>query len=140
MVFVEVCPYASSSFGLADHQLRHLSQTDRGFQTQQSVIELLLDARPRAILVNGTGAISHFEHVWGKRVQWPNELQYESVARRGRWLWHKAGHFATQVGPVPLFGFPFLGKPPTHNSHAEVMQLAEQIRGRLPMMTIGSTN
>ena len=87
------------------------------------------------MLVNGSAAVRDVDAVYGDRLHW-EEVDYESVNGRDRQgrpkrLWHKQGIYAASHGAVPLVGFPFLKKPATHNSSAEVEQLGRKIRAFL---------
>jgi hypothetical protein len=128
MIFVEVCPYPSRQFQIDDFTLMALADDDLGFELAGRVRRLLIDeASPALILVNGAAAVRDFERLESGRVAL-RERRYESVAHHGRELWHREGHFETARRRVPVVGFPFLRKPRTHNSYAEVDQLAAMAR------------
>lgn len=126
MVFVELCPYASRQFEIADDVVRVLGSDDIGFRVATQVRRLLVDeAKPAVVLVNGAAAVHELEVLHEDDIDW-SERRYPSVAAPERTLWHKEGHWA---GKVPVVGFPFLRKPRTHNSYAEIEQLGTMARG-----------
>jgi hypothetical protein len=106
---------------------------DLGFRLAAQVRRLLLDqAKPALTLVNGRLAIEDLELVERGHLDW-QEVRYESIdgaAMRGRikHLRHVQGYYAALDGPVPIVGFPFLRKPASHNSNAEMLQLSRKIR------------
>ena len=136
MVFVELCPYASRRFALPAETVAELSRSDPGFRTAARVRRILIEqGQPALVLVNGTAAVRDAEVVDADRLRWL-EVCYESAdgtSRRGRpkRLWHKQGVYDAPRCPVPVVGFPFLKKPATHNSNAEIEQLGQLIRAFL---------
>lgn len=133
MVFIELCPYASRRFGLPTETVAELSRRDPGFRTAATFRRILIEeARPALVLVNGAAAVRDAETMDAGTLRWV-EVRYESadgVTRKGRAkrLWHKEGTFETTSGSVPVVGFPFLRKPLTHNSDAEIERLGRRIR------------
>lgn len=128
MVFVELCPYSSRHFRLQQSALTTLAAEDRGFRLAAQVRRLLIEeATPALVLVNGVDALNDFERLTGEQVVL-EERRYASVSRPGRTLWHKEGIYRARQGAVPVAGFPFLGKPLTHNGYPEVDQLGTMIR------------
>lgn len=132
MVFVEACPYASSSFPFDGPALARLATHDLGMLIERQVIELLLQAGPAAVLVNGNAAVEYFgDAYWPDRARW-SDITYSSPTRPTRSLWYRQGTLTVPrrdvTREIPLVGFPFLGKPRTHNAHAEVADLGERIR------------
>ena len=135
MVFVELCPYASRQFRLAPGIIEELSRRDPGFAIAQEFRRILIDrAHPAMVLVNGVPAMQDVELLDSGRLQW-HEARY--LSRGGRFrgtpkqLWHKQGFYAVPERSVPAIGFPFLRKAATHNSNAELQQLAEAIHAFL---------
>lgn len=132
MVFAELCPYPSRQFVIGAAELSELVHDDFGFGVAARVRRLLADdASPALILVNGVAAVDALAVVEGKRVEF-EARRYPSVVRDDKELWHVEGEYTTTSGrAVPLIGFPFLRKPRTHNSYAEVDQLAAFARALL---------
>ncbi len=125
MLFVELCPYASSQFQLGPEQVAALSKSDIGFKTAARVIDLLLaQAAPALILLNGRSTLDTFEALYAPRLQRWQEIRYPSVTKETRFLWHRQGF----LDGNPVLGFPFLRKPRTHNSNAEILQLGTLAR------------
>jgi hypothetical protein len=129
IVFLELCPYSSHTFSLPWETIEELSRTDPGFGTEATIRKLLIeDAEPALVLVNGKSAIWDFERIHEAELMWTAQ-RYPSVDNASKPLWHKYGSYLTPSGrAVPAAGFPFLRKRATHNSYAEITQLAERIR------------
>jgi hypothetical protein len=133
VVFTELCPHASKSFALDANTVAHLARSDPAFQMAEEIRSVLLDqARPALVLVNGGRALAPFETVYRARFAWqlPRE-EYVSCdpvrpGRTPKMLWHQQGVYDAPGGPVPVIGFPFLRKPWSHNSYAEIGQLGER--------------
>lgn len=144
MVFVELCPYASRRFVLSPKTVAELTATDPGFRTAARVRRLLIDqGHPALVLVNGRAAVADFELVEQDRLAW-DEVRYDSVDGPGprgkrKQLWHKQGLYGADIEAtsVPVVGFPFLKKPMSHNSNAEIEQLGERIRQFLSCHRMG---
>lgn len=131
MVFVELCPYSSRQFQLDHIALERVATDDLGFQVARQARQILIElAQPALVLVNGTAALANFESLEGDSVTL-DERQYPSVGRPVHTLWHKEGVYRSAGDPVPVVGFPFLRKPSTHNSYAEIDQLAGMARALL---------
>ena len=124
MVFVELCPYPSRQYALAESALARLARLDRGFRLAAQVRRLLIEqARPALVLANGVGALGALRELDRARVELA-ERAYPSASRADKRLWHYEGHYRLADGRVPVLGFPFLRKPRTHNSYQEIDQLA----------------
>ncbi len=131
MIYVEVCPYASSSFDLSHDEMTWLAREDIGFLIGHQILGLLLEGAPAAILVNGKAAFEFFDDAWHDRLRCSEWLRYPSVEKPKKNLRHREGCLAANTKDVPVFEFPFLGKQMTHNSGPEVRQLGEFIRSAL---------
>ncbi len=136
MVFAELYPYPSRSFGLSDADIHRLTAVDRGFRVAARIRPLLMEeGRPGLVMVNGVPAIAAFERVHGDEIQLAERRSYASVRRPGKQLWHREGHVDTAGGRVPLLAIPFLRTRQTHNSYSEIAQLGamgrEQVRRHL---------
>ena len=127
MIFVELCPYPSRQFALAGPTVEQLAVDDLGFRTAAIIRRLLMEeAAPGAVLVNGIAAVSEFERLHGGQVDL-TELRYPSV-NGTRSLRHWEGVHGSTHGAVPVVGFPFLRKPSTHNSYADIEELGGRVR------------
>jgi len=127
MIFLELCPYPSRQFALDGPTVEQLAIDDVGFRTAAAIRRLLIEeAAPAAILVNGVAAVEEFGRFHGASVGL-TERRYPSV-NRARSLRHWEGVYASTHGPVPVVGFPFLRKPSTHNSYADIEHLGRRIR------------
>ena len=128
MAFIELCPYSSEQFRIGGERLRELAEEDLGFRVAARVRQLLIEeAHPAVVLFNGMSAIEDFEVLHAPDVDW-DEQRYPSVAQPEKSLWHKQGFYAGTGEPVPVVGFPFLGKPRTHNGYDEIYQLGGMVR------------
>lgn len=128
MVFVELCPYASRRFGLSADALGQLARDDIGFRLSTEVRRVLIDkAEPALVMVNGVAGLKAIAELEDARLELL-ERRYPSVSRPQKQLWHEEGHYATDSRSVPVVGFPFLRKPQTHNSYAEIDQLGAMAR------------
>lgn len=131
MVFVEICPYVSKRFALGWPIVAELLQSDLGFQLASQVNRLLVqEGDPALVMVNGSSAISMFEHLYGGDLQW-REMLYDSCdaprqGRKPKRLRHYCGALCFAGRRIPVVGFPFLRTPATHNSNAEVALLGSQ--------------
>ena len=127
MIFVELCPYASHEFSIKDEVLDELVQDDRGFRVAKEVTSILVrDARPALILVNGASAMDHFERRHAHDLRWTMR-SYASPDRKDVMLRHREGHH-TGTTEIPVLGFPFLRTPRSHNTTAELADLARRAR------------
>lgn len=127
MIFVELCPYPSRQFALAGPAIEQLAVHNIGFRTATSVRRLLMEeAAPGAVLVNGIAAVSEFERFHRGQVELI-EQRYPSV-NGARSLRHWEGVYPSTHGAVPVVGFPFLRKPSTHNSYADIEELGRRVR------------
>ncbi len=128
MVFLEFCPYQSHRFWLPWETVDEMNRTDIGFHIAATLRKALIEeGLPALVLVNGKAAMRNFERIHEKELIWV-EHRYPSVDRPSKTLWHKSGTYSTSSGEsVPIAGFPFLRKPGTHNSHAELKQLSALI-------------
>lgn len=128
MVFVELCPYSSRRFEFSAEILDQLALKDIGFQMSAQVRRVLIEkAEPALILVNGAAALGSFAQLDNTHLEL-RRRRYASVSRPAKELWHEEGHYPTSSRSVPVVGFPFLRKPPTHNSYAEIDQLGAMAR------------
>jgi len=134
VVFTELCPYASRTFSLGTQTVAELAASEPAFRTAASIRTILLnEARPTLVFINGWPAMQAFAAVYRDQFAWQPEKVYQSndPPRDGRppkRLWHQEGIYKAAAGEIPVVGFPFLRKPKTHNSYAEIDQLAEHIR------------
>jgi len=127
MIFVELCPYPSRQFSLDGLTIEQLAVDDIGFRTAAAVRSLLIEeAAPATILVNGVAAVTEFERFYGARFGL-TERRYLAVDQT-RSLRRWEGAYPSTHGPVPVVGFPFLRKPSTHNSYADIEHLGRRIR------------
>ena len=128
MVFVELCPYASSHFTLSWEQVVELADTDLGFARAADFVRILLEeAEPAVVLVNGNPSMWAFEARHRDRLQW-GEVRYESSFKPGKRLHHWQGLYRVDgERRVPAVGFPFLSKARTHNAVVEYEQLGTSI-------------
>lgn len=123
MVFVELCPYSTRKFRFSNADILVLASEDMGFRTAAQVRRLLIEeASPAFVLVNGVDSLRDFERLTGEHAKL-EERRYTSNSASKHRLWHKQGFYRTGERPVPVVGFPFLGKPKTHNSYEEIDQL-----------------
>ena len=130
MVFVELAPYSSRGFRFDANTLAILADEDRGFRVAAEVRRILIEgASPALVLVNGVGAINDFERLSGDRARLEIR-RYASTQRPNHMLWHKEGVYQSAGDPIPVVGFPFR-TPSTHNSYAEIDQLAGMARALL---------
>lgn len=132
ILFVELCPYASRSFSLPTDVVSQLVQSEPGFQLAARANRLLIDAaEPAFVLVNGSVACATVKAEFGNRLSWQYReyLSTEPTAPGySKTLWHYEGLLSGPSTNVPVVGFPFLRTPRTHNSNAEIQQLAVSIR------------
>jgi hypothetical protein len=127
VVFVELCPYRSVSSTHDAAVLEQLGRTDVGFRMAAEVLDILIsEAKPSLILANGIGALRGFEAQYAHALDW-RRVDYPSVTRPGKMLWHMQGVF-TGNRPHLGAGVPFLRKPQTHNSFAEIRQIGIHLR------------
>lgn len=128
MIFVEICPYGSNAFNLGWREIEKLLEYDLGFRLAREVNHLLIEAgQPALIMVNGMPAVDTFQRLQGELLAW-SERRYESVdlpgiGKRRKSLRHWCGVLSVGRQRVPVVGFPFLRKPKTQNSNAEITQL-----------------
>jgi hypothetical protein len=132
ILFVELCPYASSSFSLPPDLVSDLVQTEPGFRLAAQANRLVMDeAGPAFVLVNGSAACQSFEAEFGDALSWQYQ-QYSSSpltsGGRAKTLWHYEGLLHREAATTPVVGFPFLRTARTHNSNAEIDQLGRSIR------------
>ncbi len=137
MVFLELCPYPSRSFGLSDADIHRLTAVDRGFRVAARIRHVLMEeGQPGLVVVNGVPAIAAFERVHGDEIALAARPSYASVRRPGKKLWHREGHVDAAGRRVPLLAFPFLRTRQTHNSYSEIAQLGamgrEHVQRHLP--------
>ncbi len=137
MVFVELCPYSSRSFGLSDADIHRLTAVDRGFRVAARIRHVLMEeGRPGLVMVNGVPAIAAFERVHGDQMELAERRSYASARSPGTKLWHREGHVNAAGRRVPLLAFPFLRTRQTHNSYSEIAQLGamgrEHVQRHLP--------
>ncbi|HEX5368361.1 MAG TPA: hypothetical protein VFY10_03000 [Dehalococcoidia bacterium] len=129
MVFVELCPYASPAFRLGAEQITELVNIDPGFETAAKVRDILINqAEPALILLNGKPTLESFEAIYGDRLDDWHRLTYASPESEARKLWHSQGFFRQARRRIPIVGFPFLRTRMSHNSNAEIRQLAAKAR------------
>ncbi len=129
MVFVELCPYPSRQFQLSGEALEQLAREDIGFQLAARVRRVLIDtAEPAVVLVNGAATLRSLSQLDEAHLELRHR-RYPSVSRPEKELWHEEGRYTPGARSVPLVGFPFLRKPQTHNSYAEIEQLGAMARG-----------
>ena len=83
---------------------------------------MIAGAAPALILVNGAAALEAELALDSRRVEL-KRVEYPSVDRPVKRLWHAEGWYRAGDRAVPLVAFPFLRKPRTHNSYAEIDQL-----------------
>jgi len=133
MIYVEVCPYASSNFDLTHDEMTWLAREDIGFLIGHQILGLLLEGAPSAILVNGKAAMDYLDDAWHGKLRWKDWSRYKSrdIDKPTKNLRHREGCLSVNGSDVPVFEFPFLGTPVTHDSNAEVAQLGEWIRSAL---------
>ena len=141
MIFVEICPYASSRFDLQWPVIEELLTSDPGFRLASEVNHLLIEkGEPGLVMVNGTSAIDVFQHLYANALKW-REIRYDSChppreGRNQKRLRHYCGLLRIGKRPVPIVGFPFLRTPWTHNSNQEVALLGDHafqcIRSQCP--------
>ena len=132
ILFVELCPYASSSFSLPLDVVSQLVQSEPGFRLAAQANRLLIDeAEPAFVLINGSTACEVFKAEFGNSLSWQYK-QYSSreltPTGRRKTLWHYEGFLHREVESTPVVGFPFLRTARTHNSSAEIDQLGQSIR------------
>jgi hypothetical protein len=133
MIFAEICPYGSNRFSLGWPAIEELLRSDLGFQLASRVNHLLVTSgQSGLVMVNGTKAITMFEHLYAGGINW-RVLRYDSVdlprdGRKRKRLWHRYGSLHLEGRIVPVVGFPFLRTPRTHNSAAELEQLGGYVR------------
>ncbi len=124
MVFVELCPYGSGQFTFGGEPLMQLAAEDPGFQVVARVRHTLIrEAGPALVMVNGAAAITTIQSLERGQLTVEEHPPYESIGRPGKILRHWEGHYRSPAASVPVLGFPFLRKPQTHNSYAEIAQL-----------------
>jgi hypothetical protein len=130
MLFVEICPYGSNKFSLTWAAIKELLEWEPGFQLAARVNQLLIEhGQPALVLVNGKRAIDMFEHLYVDELQWA-DVHYDSPdppkpGTRVKRLWHKCGVLRNDDRRIPVVGIPFLRKPSTHNSNAEITLLGK---------------
>jgi hypothetical protein len=133
MIFTEICPYGSNEFQFGWRQIEELLKEDRGFQLAQEVNRQLIEfGQPALIMVNGVTAVETFERIQGDDLSW-GKVAYEAPGaplpgKNRKRLWHRCGTLRSGTRSVPTVGFPFLRKPRTHNSNAEIALLGEYAR------------
>ena len=129
MVFVELCPYASSRFTVAWRDVLLLSRTDPGFMRAAEVFKLLIEgAEPGLIIAHGNPCVWIMDDVHRHHLMW-SEVEYVSAAREGKRLHHKQGLIRLNGGnTLPIIGLPFLGRARSHNGYAEYAQLGGMLR------------
>jgi len=127
MIFTEVCPYASRSFSLAPNDVARLAESDIGFIISAGFTRILLEqAEPGIVLVNGNPSTGLFDERRKARLDW-EEVQYQAAGQRN--LHHRQGWYTGPTGsPIAMVGFPFLGRPNSHNGNADYEQLGMRIR------------
>jgi hypothetical protein len=132
MIFVEICPYASNRFNLSWPVIEQLLATDLGFRLASEVNHLLIEkGEPALVMVNGTGAIAMFQHLYAHSLEW-REMRYDSChtaqnGRKQKQLRHYCGSLQLGKKSIPVVGFPFLRTPSTHNSNQEVVLLGDHV-------------
>ena len=127
MIFVELCPYASHEFSIEREILAELVESDRGFRVAEEVASILVrEAKPALILVNGASAMEHFERRHARDLRWTMR-SYTSPDRKDVMLRHREGYH-TGTAEIPVLGFPFLRTPRSHNTTAELAELARRAR------------
>ena len=133
MVYVEVCPYASSKFDLTHDEMTWLAREDIGFLIGHHILGLLLEGSPTAILVNGNPAIEYLDDAWHGSLTCNEWTRYTSkdIDKPTKTLRHREGSLSANRENIPVFEFPFLGTRATHNSAIEVKQLGDSIRSAL---------
>ena len=128
MIFVELCPYSSRRFALSAEVLERLDRDDIGFHMSARVRQIPIErAAPTLVLVNGVPALRSISQLDAGHLKL-RERRYPSVSRPENELWHREGHYATDLGSVPLVGFPSLRKQRAHNSYLEIDQLGAMAR------------
>jgi hypothetical protein len=133
MIFTEICPYGSNQFDLGWSEIEDLLSEDPGFQLAGEVNRLLIESGdPALIMVNGVAAVETFERIQGDALSW-GELAHASPdaprpGKNRKRLWHRCGALRSGTQSVPIVGFPFLRKPRTHNSNAEIAELGQSVR------------
>jgi len=130
MVFVELCPYASSEFSVEWDQLLELCHTDLGFFVAERFNATLLnEAQPGVVLINGNSSRSVFEERHKDRLNGWIKRRYVSEAAPQKQLHHWEGTYRTTAGTdLPVVGFPFLSTARGFNGHVECQQLGRKIR------------
>lgn len=128
MVFTNLSPYASRRFALRPDQVTRLVAKDSGFHMMAQINRLLINsARPAVVLVNGVPSMKAMAAVYGGKLSW-SERRYQSEENPKKVLRHHHGVLNLEAGPVPVFGFPTLRRPQTHNANVEIEQLGRCIR------------
>lgn len=126
-IFVELCPYPSRRFALDGPTVKELMAEDAGFRTASTIRRLLIEeGAPVVIMLNGVTVVREFGNFLDAPVSLA-ERRYPSPTRAGT-LRHWEGVYPSPHRPVPMVGFPFLRKPSTHNSYAEIEFLGQRIR------------
>ncbi|MFA7295886.1 MAG: hypothetical protein WC211_01705 [Dehalococcoidia bacterium] len=121
----ETMPYPSRVYRFSTDDALHLASTDVGCQASLGIaLAAIRSCPPAAVLTNGLRAAEVLTAVAGWH--W-TEQRYPSVSRASKTLRHWEGTVESNDGPVPLFGLPHLRTQSSHNSNAEIAQLAERI-------------
>jgi hypothetical protein len=109
--------------------IAELVQSEPGFQLARRANRLVIDrADPAFVLLNGSAACASATAEFGNDLEWEYRQYPSAEPGKSKTLWHYEGFLNGASGRVPVVGFPFLRSPRTHNSNAEVQQLAAAIR------------
>jgi hypothetical protein len=135
MIFIELCPFASTDFSLDAKAVVTLRKTI-AMKTAATFREILLHAAcPALVLVNGIRAVESFTDDYESQLEAWVQVAYASPDHHEKKLRHWQGVLSSDIR-IPVVGFPFLRTPKSHNSHAEidhlVMRIANFIRERPP--------
>ena len=126
MAFFEILPYASKSYVPRPADAVRLVRTDVGCQMATSAALGAIEHRqPAVVLVNGSDAVHVFEAVHG--VAWAEHRYPSASSARPKTVRHFESVLTFPGHSVPVFGFPQLRGMSSHNSNAEVAQLAARI-------------
>jgi hypothetical protein len=121
----ETMPYPSRVYRFSTEEALDLAREDMGCRTSLGIaLAAIRGCPPAAVLTNGLRAAEVLTAVAGW--QW-TERRYPSASRASKTLRHWEGAVESDGGPVPVFGLPHLRTQSSHNSNAEIAQLAGRI-------------
>jgi hypothetical protein len=91
-LFVELCPYASTSFSLPSDLIAQLVHTEPGFQLAARANRLLIDqAEPAFVLLNGSAACASAKAEFGNNLDWEYRQYASADSGKSKMLWHYEG-------------------------------------------------